>query len=270
MDIKEVRGPDGLYRCSVCGVVTRRTIEYPIFDGRGGNRRMSGRVMCKCQEAEEVRDREHQRREKDAEAVRELKKLSLMDEKLRDAAFLTYVVNRENQRAHKVALRYVEKFGEMLKTGQGLMFYGPVGTGKSYTAAAIANELMARKHPAVMTSFVKLLDAMGRLGTVDEEYIARLNHADILFIDDLGVERGTDSAIEKVYNIVDSRYRSCKPLILTTNLEMEQIKNPADIRYARIYDRVVEMCYPVRMGGLSWRKQDAARRFQDMKKMLEG
>ena len=150
------------------------------------------------------------------------------------------------------------------------MFYGPVGTGKSYTAAMIANELMDRKHPVVMTSFVKLLDRMSRFDTDDEDYIAQLNRADLLFIDELGAQRGTDTAVEKVYNIVDSRYRSCKPLILTTNLELSEIKSEQDIRYVRIYDRILEMCYPIPMKGLSWRKREAARRFHSMKAALEG
>ena len=270
MDIKEVRGKDGLYRCAVCGVVTRRSVEYPIFDGRGGVGRMAGRVMCKCQEAEEAREKERQRQEAEAEAVRELKKMSLMDEKLKGASFAAYQLNDENQRAYRAATSYVEKFGDMLKSGQGIMFHGPVGTGKSYTAAAIANELMERKHPVVMTSFVKLLNVMSGFSVADEDYIRALNRADLLFIDELGAERGTDAALEKVYNVIDSRYRSCKPLILTTNLEMAQIKSEQDIRYVRIYDRVVEMCYPVKMGGLSWRKQEAARRFHEIKQLLEG
>ena len=39
-------------------------------------------------------------------------------------------------------------------------------------------------------------------------------------IDDFGMERGTEYALEQVYNIVDSRYRSQKPLIVTTNLPL--------------------------------------------------
>ena len=263
MDIKEIRGEDGLWRCSVCGEVTRRSL------GLFGTTH-NFRIRCQCQMAEKAKEEELARQEADAKAARELRKMSMMDEKLKDASFSTFAEDAENRKAYWAAVRYVEKFGEMLKTGQGLMLYGPVGTGKSYTAAMIANELMDRKHPVVMTSFVKLLDRMSRFDTADEDYIAQLNRADLLFIDELGAQRGTDTAMEKVYNVIDSRYRSCKPLILTTNLEMADIKNEQDIRYVRIYDRIVEMCYPIRMGGLSWRKREAARRFQTVKVALEG
>lgn len=261
MDIQEIRGEDGLWRCSVCGKVTRRSVDFL------GSRQF--RIRCPCRKAEDAKEEELLRQEAEAKAVRDLKRLSMMDEKLRDASFSTFVENAENRTALGIAVRYVEKFGEMLKTGQGLMFYGPVGTGKSYTAAVIANELMNRKRPVIMTSFVKLLDRMSRFDTADEDYIEQLNRAELLFIDELGAQRGADTAMEKVYNVIDSRYRSCKPLILTTNLEMSEIKNAQDIRYVRIYDRIAEMCYPIRMGGRSWRKQEASRRFHAMKAALE-
>ena len=100
--------------------------------------------------------------------------------------------------------------------------------------------------------------------------IARLNRAKLLIIDDLGAERSTDFALEKVYDIVDSRYRAKLPIILTTNLSMTEMKESADIRYTRIYDRIFEMCYPMQFTGRSWRKAEAARRFDEMKNFLEG
>lgn len=97
-----------------------------------------------------------------------------------------------------------------------------------------------------------------------------MNQSKLLIIDDLGAERGTDYSLERVYDIIDSRYRSNKPIILTTNLTMEQMKNCEDIRYNRIYDRIFEMCYPVKVNGLSWRKRGAASRYAATKQILEG
>ena len=123
---------------------------------------------------------------------------------------------------------------------------------------------------AGMTSFVKLLETMQGFSEDDGALIARLNRAKLLIIDDLGAERSTDFALEKVYDIVDSRYRAKLPIILTTNLSMTEMKESADIRYTRIYDRIFEMCYPMQFTGRSWRKAEAARRFDEMKNFLEG
>ena len=96
-----------------------------------------------------------------------------------------------------------------------------------------------------------------------------LNDASLLVLDDLGAERSTDYALEKVYNVIDSRVRANRPMILTTNLTMGEMTNPQDIRYSRIYDRIFECCYPVEVTGQSFRKAAAAARFEEMRKLVE-
>ena len=78
----------------------------------------------------------------------------------------------------------------------------------------------------------------------------------LLIIDDFGMERGTEYALEQIYNIVDSRYRSRKPLIVTTNLTLDEIRHPQDTAHARIYDRLLEMCVPISCIGVSFRKEN--------------
>lgn len=156
----------------------------------------------------------------------------------------------------------------MKEKNQGLLLYGPVGTGKSYTAACIANALMEQSVTVVMTSFVKILQDIQSVGN-EANYIQILNSASLLIIDDLGAERNTDYALEKVYNIIDSRSRTDKPMILTTNLELSDMLECTDIRYKRVYDRIFETCYPVEMKGKSFREIEAAQRFEEMQKFLE-
>ncbi len=62
-----------------------------------------------------------------------------------------------------------------------------------------------------------------------------------------------NTALEQVYNVIDSRYRSRKPLIVTTNLTLEELQHPEDTAHARIYDRLLEMCAPVRFTGENFR-----------------
>ena len=123
--------------------------------------------------------------------------------------------------------------------------------------------------PVVMTSFVKILQNIQGNPDEEEKIMAGLNVAKLLIIDDLGAERSTDYALEKVYNIIDSRYLSGKPLILTTNMTLKEMQETQDIRYKRIYDRIFEMCFPVRFAGRSWREKVAAKRFDEMKNLME-
>lgn len=77
-------------------------------------------------------------------------------------------------------------------------------------------------------------------------FIASLDEYDLLIIDDLGVERSTDYVMEQMFFVIDSRYRSRRPMIITTNLKLSELKNPPDLAHARIYDRILERCpYPL-------------------------
>ena len=71
--------------------------------------------------------------------------------------------------------------------------------------------------------------------------IARLCSFPLLILDDFGMERSTEYGLEQIYNVVDSRYRSRKPLIVTTNLTLEELQHPEDTAHSRIYDRLLEI-----------------------------
>ena len=91
----------------------------------------------------------------------------------------------------------------------------------------------------------------------------------LLIIDDFGMERGTEYGLEQVYNVIDSRYRSGKPLIVTTNLTLDSLQNPQDTAHARIYGRLLEMCAPILFTGENFRKQTATEKLDRLKGMLE-
>ena len=121
----------------------------------------------------------------------------------------------------------------------------------------------------MMTSFVKLIERFSGFDDDTQYLIDLLNKASLLIIDDLGAERATDFSLEKVYNVIDSRYRAKLPMILTTNVTLAAMKDTIDIRYQRIYDRVFENCFPIQFSGPSWRRKEASSRFNTMKKMFE-
>ena len=273
----QVRNPgdyedeEGLLVCGVCGEQRQKFIDFadPTEDDPNHTKKLKVATMCRCErEVEERRKREKQN-EEDMERIRKLKKASLMDEKLSGATFRNFKPTKYNARNLKLCQRYAEKFDLMLEKNQGLLFWGDVGTGKSFAAACIANYLLERKIPVIMTSFVKLLEVIQASREEEPAILNRLGYAKLVIFDDLGAERGTDYALEKVYNIIDSRYRKSLPMILTTNLTIEEMKRDMDIRYSRIYDRIFEICYPMQFTGPSWRKTEASRRFDEMKKLLE-
>ena len=100
------------------------------------------------------------------------------------------------------------------------------------------------------------------------EYISRLCRYPLLILDDFGMERGTEYGLEQVFNVIDSRYRSGKPLIVTTNLTLDDLHNPEDTAHSRIYDRLLSMCVPVRFTGDNFRQETAKRKMESMKKLI--
>lgn len=265
---------EGFLVCGKCH--TRRQVEVNMPDLKAvpfdpkKKVRVKMPVSCRCRAERRYQEEQMLQQDKDMRAMEALKRQSLMDERLRDVSFDSFRKTNDNAYNLKLCLRYANHFDEMLAKNQGLLFYGGVGTGKTFAAACIANHLLNQRIPVIMTSFVKLLESMQSFSEDDSALIARLNRAKLLIIDDLGAERSTDYALEKVYDIVDSRYRAKLPIILTTNLSMTELKESTDIRYTRIYDRIFEMCYPMQFKGQSWRKVEAARRFDAMKNFLEG
>lgn len=265
---------EGFLVCGKCH--TRRQVEVNMPDLKAvpfdpkKKVRIKMPVSCRCRAERRYQEEQMLQQDKDMRAMEALKRQSLMDERLRDVSFDSFRKTNDNAYNLKLCLRYANHFDEMLAKNQGLLFYGGVGTGKTFAAACIANHLLNQRIPVIMTSFVKLLESMQGFSEDDSALIARLNRAKLLIIDDLGAERSTDYALEKVYDIVDSRYLAKLPIILTTNLSMTELKESTDIRYTRIYDRIFEMCYPMQFKGQSWRKVEAARRFDAMKNFLEG
>ena len=166
------------------------------------------------------------------------------------------------------AHRYVEQWQTMRAENLGLLLWGGVGTGKSFLAGCIANALMEQEVSVRMTNFARIMNELNNSFSGRNDIVDKLCRYPLLIIDDFGMERGTEYALEQVYNIVDSRYRSQKPLIVTTNLTLDEIRHPQDTAHARIYDRILEMCVPISCIGASLRKENAQKKLESMKSLI--
>lgn len=264
-------GKDGLLYCGTCGEARQaiRLVPDPIPDDPEHNSPLKVVRSCLCERREEEQKQREEQAKKDMEIVSSLRSASLMDRKMIQSTFGTFRPTKANARNLKLCKRYAEGFDEMFQKNQGLLLWGGVGTGKSFAAGCIANYLLDRKVPVIMTSFVKLISLLEADRSQYEEIINKLNRVKLVIFDDLGAERGTDAAIEKVYSIVDGRYRSSLPMIVTTNRSMDEMMGELDTRYSRIYDRIFEVCYPMEFTGASWRKKAASQAWRDMERMLE-
>ena len=165
------------------------------------------------------------------------------------------------------AKKYVDNWEEMKRNHIGCLFWGPVGTGKSFIAGCIANELLKQEVMVKMTNFNTIIDDIFPLAD-KTEYINALASYQLLIIDDLGVERNSEYALGIIFSVIDRRIRSGRPLIITTNLPLKEIKNETMLDKRRIYDRILEMCTPMYVGGTSKREVIASMKMEKAKTLL--
>ena len=229
----------GLIYCSKCKTPRQKRIE-------AAGKRMEPRCMCACQAAEHEQQEQERNHREFLDMVERNRSVGLPDPELRKHTFendLGY-----NPKQIQLAKQYVQHWEEFRKSSTGLLLFGNVGTGKSFIAGCIANALLDKGVPVIMTNFARLLNQLTDMYAGDRNaYIDSFKRYPLMIIDDLSIERNSEFAREQVFSVIDSRYRSQLPMIVTTNLSLKKLKNPEDMARARIYDRVLERCMPIRV-----------------------
>lgn len=133
---------------------------------------------------------------------------------------------------------------------KGLFIYGPCGTGKTYAVYAMAKTFIANDHAVLVYNVPELLQQIrDEYDKPDDSYyvpaIKKLTEFEgVLFLDDIGAEKATDWAIEKLYSIINKRYENLQTTILTSNFKPTELK---DIIGDRIVSRMVEMCCLIKL-----------------------
>ena len=253
-------GEDGLLYCGKCRTPKQFRMEAPPLEGR---------LLphpCRCEQERLDREAEEQEACRHRQAVADLKRRGFTDPAMRG---WTFANDNGKCPQMKHAHFYVENWPAMQEENIGYLLWGGVGTGKSYFAGCIANALMEQEVAVRMTNFALILNDLTASFEGRNEYIARLCRSPLLILDDFGMERGTEYGLEQVYNVVDSRYRSRRPLIVTTNLSLQDLQHPKDTAHARIYDRLLEMCAPIRFSGENFRRATAQDKLARLKNLME-
>lgn len=256
----DYEGENGLLYCGKCNSPKQCEI------------RLNGRVLrpyclCECEVKAVKLQEDSEKAENLKEEIERTRKSGFPDPELMQWTFA--IDDRANEKASDISLRYCTHFLSMKEKGKGILYLGNCGTGKTFLAACIANELINQGFSVLMTNFSRLVNIIFGLKEGKQNYIDSLNSYDLLIIDDLGVERQSEYVAEIVQNIVDSRYRAGLPLIITTNLTPKDFSaDSSDIAKSRLYSRISEMCLPVVVSGVDRRKKNSAACDSELKKLL--
>jgi len=156
---------------------------------------------------------------------------------------------------------YIDDLDAKIADGRGLWLEGDVGTGKTTLAMLVSKTAIEAGHSVAIYSLPRLLARIRRTYDGDSgelsylEFFRRLTSVDLLHIDDLGAEKRSDWVLEQLYAIVDERYATNRSIIVTTNLEFEQLEEQIG---SRTVSRLVESCEKLPVFGRDRRYDDAA------------
>ena len=169
------------------------------------------------------------------------------------------VVASEAARARMKVDEYLEAWEENREAGKGLYFCGGVGTGKTHLAVAVMNELIRKKRtPSLFVTVPELLDNLretyNKPGRNLDEWMDAVQNAEFLVLDDLGSERTTEWVRERIFVIVNHRYREALPTVFTSNIGPKDLAEQLGERTA---SRIIAMCDWIALEGQDYRETAA-------------
>lgn len=245
-------GSDGLIYCGKCNTRKQCFVNKRFVP--------SGVVFCMC-ECEVTA--ENARREADKQAKAAQYALELRRAGITDPTYQTFTFKKDSGKTPKAitaAKWYADNFPKMREQSKGMMFMGSVGTGKTFAACCIANAVIDKGFKVWVTTVQPLLRTAGDFNSAESTF-NRVKSVDLLILDDFGTVGSNDRDLSLLFEIIDARYRSGLPLIITTNLTPGDLKS-SSLKYERLFDRIKVMCMcemsPVVLTGASIR-DDIAR-----------
>ena len=201
--------------CPHCGGLGYLRADVPVEDPDFGKV-----LVCVCRQAQ-VSKQIHKR----------LYSLSNLEE-LSHLTFDNFeprgLIGLKEYQANSIELAYNQAH-QFAHSMQGWLFIeGPYGSGKTHLAAAIANTAVGLGIPTLFLTVPDLLDTL-RFSYEDPEAtfegrFEEIRNIKLLVLDDFGTQNATSWAQEKLFQIINYRYINQLPLVVTTNLALEEIE----------------------------------------------
>lgn len=200
------------------------------------------------QEARELILKERQKK------ISALTKNSNIPKRYRDATFENF-----NPKDNLLALEKAKEFVKNFPGNKGLLMTGPVGTGKTHLAVAIAKALLEKLYSVYfgnivdVMSFIKSTYSKDSNIKEDEAINIMTKEVDLFILDDLGKENNSGYTLSMLYQLINRVYDNEKIIIVTTNESSAKLANKLGDRGQAIVSRITQMCEPVIFKGEDWR-----------------
>ena len=190
----------------------------------------------------EKRDRAGQTR---AAKLEQLREGAMIPRRFQQRTLENFVTDGHDGKAFSLAAsrRYVERFEDRLAQGGGMVMTGSVGTGKSHLAYGIGNALLDQGYRVMGIDVYELIDlikerAFSQKGGSEREAIkAFVAPLDLLILDEVGAQLGTEWERLMLFKIINERYKQMLPTVLISNCDAKELENYLG---ERVVDRMNE------------------------------
>ena len=170
---------------------------------------------------------------------------SVIPAKYRGVSFDRPPVTQISDTVVRLVRNFCAAIDENLDHGRGLWLTGNPGTGKTTLAMLVSRTALEARRSVAIYSLPKLLTRIRRTFDAEAgeqsyaELFERLSSVDLLHVDDLGAENRTEWVMEQLYALINERYETQRSLIVTTNLDEDQLEKQLG---ERIVSRLVAIC----------------------------
>ena len=233
--------------CKVCGEATQYLVNIPLM-----NKQFLAHINCRCERKKLEIQREHKLKQEKLAKIAELKNLSLISKRYENVSFESTQTGHNDSfdKAFERCKRYCENHQKIYENGNGIYLFGAKGTGKTHVTACIANELLKKCVPVLLTNLFEISKAVkstfqNGFHESEQEFFERFEKVSFLIFDDLGVETFTkndrDTWLQTLlFDLINRRYNAKKPTIFSSNYSLNELVNLRGIA-DRTVDRISEM-----------------------------
>ena len=203
----------------------------------------------------DMKDQEQKKRQHYKEIINQFYSQNYISKKLKEYKFDNFKVTDINKKEVEIAKDYTNKCIDN-KLENGLIITGNSGVGKTHLAASISNELIEKDILVLMGRLTSLLDMIKETfkdnSKSENELIDLFSNLDMIVIDDLGTEKISQWALDKLYTIIENRNENKLPIIITTRFDKQSLlnrfyqSNDKDLSNA-IIQKLYQMCYGIEL-----------------------
>ena len=187
---------------------------------------------CDCKQARDywneidLKEEKQKKRKQFEQMIRQFYIQNYISKQIQDYQFDNFIITETNKKEVEIAKDFTKKCINKNQKN-GLIITGKSGVGKTHLATAILNQLTEKDMLVLMGRLILLLDVIRDtfkdFSSKEKDIIELYSKVDVLIIDDLGTERISSWALEKLYTIIENRNENKLPIIVTTRFNKESL-----------------------------------------------